>query len=480
MSEFREYVRLKPQELKDQILGLLEGDLDDAKCKRFGALMTMVLLKYTTLKRRKRNGEIKLHTFERYKRIVASSVVIKSREPETVVAFNYFTGGQPELEGEVNDYFSKVKFQINSAKKSSMKDVFERSDMVWDDPKTLKAAGEATSIDESFKNLLSTVSSLRDDILKPVMLRIPSYTRTPATRAEFPLMFLATVFNCCRQSDLTNADPSTFAVVEHEYLGQYVQCLVTETKTRTARFIDFYPVAGEYDPIVALDRLLRDTEPQKKVFTSSFTTSQEYQLLRSNLVGTYDKFLTKTCPFPIFQIKHGPKSHFGRHLMASYLSKCSLGQYVTPLGNWSDRDDTIGSFIAKYGHRRRELPSYLYATAKRKYGHRRRELPSYLYAFLSGYYELIKVESNNGKEDYSCRLVHPDFKPIVVKQSGDCEGLSIECYREWKQIIDSDVLSFILKYSEAKRRRGPLEAGMRSIITGPSPPSAPLQTENWP
>lgn len=187
-------------------------------------------------------------------------------------------------------------------------------------------------------------------------------------------MLLATVFYCCRQGDLTNADPATFAAVDHEYLGQFVQCLVTGTKTRNARFIDLYPLAGEYDPIVALDSLLRITEPQNKVITSSFAVTQEYQLLRSGLAGTYDKFLTKTCPIPILKIKNGRKPHFGRHLMASYLNKHDLGQHVAPLGNWNDCDGAIGS-----------------SNAKGKYGHRRRELPSYLYAFLSGYYELIKA-----------------------------------------------------------------------------------------
>ncbi|QLQ82056.1 hypothetical protein HG537_0G03110 [Torulaspora globosa] len=221
--------------------------------------MVMLLLKYTVAKSGNRKGrkcEIKRNTFDRYRRVVSKSVAIKSKDPK-IIGFSYFIGRQPDLQDEINEYFEVVTFEITSAKKSSMKSVLERCDDIWGG---LEAQKELSTVDEAFKKLLAGTKSLHDDILRPVIEVFQAHTRLATTRAEYPFMFLATIFNCCRQSDLAKADPSTFTLVNHEYLGPIVQCLVTETKTRVPRFIEFYPVAGAYDPIVALDLLLRSTE----------------------------------------------------------------------------------------------------------------------------------------------------------------------------------------------------------------------------
>ncbi|QLL32327.1 hypothetical protein HG536_0C04960 [Torulaspora globosa] len=166
------------------------------------------------------------------------------------------------------------------------------------------------------------------------------------------------------------------------------QGLVTERKTRTARFIDFYPIAGDYDPIMALDCLLKTTEPQKKAVITSFTATQEYLVLRK--VGM----------------------------------------------------------------------------------HRRRRIPSYLNAFLSGYYELVKVENTSNKVNYTCKLINPTCRPPAVKKRSKAGEVLESVYHGWKAIVKPEVLSFILRYSEAMRQLGPLEAEMlsKSTVDGPSPP----------
>ncbi|WP_406741431.1 hypothetical protein, partial [Bacillus cereus] len=57
---------------------------------------------------------------------------------------------------------------------------------------------------------------------------------------------------------------------------------------------------------------------------NSSSNKQEYQLLKDNLVRSYNKALKKNAPYSIFAIKNGPKSHIGRHLMTSFLSMKGL------------------------------------------------------------------------------------------------------------------------------------------------------------
>ncbi|PJQ15314.1 hypothetical protein CV485_08830 [Campylobacter jejuni subsp. jejuni] len=45
---------------------------------------------------------------------------------------------------------------------------------------------------------------------------------------------------------------------------------------------------------------------------NSSSNKQEYQLLKDNLVRSYNKALKKNAPYSIFAIKNGPKSHIGR------------------------------------------------------------------------------------------------------------------------------------------------------------------------
>lgn len=349
-----------------------------------------------------------------------------------IVSFKHYTGGLEELLEQLNEFFQPIKFSVKSIRAVSLRAALERKAR-WKVPTGHVKHEGKTGVTECFKDLMRNVTSLPRDILEPVIQKIDGYTRKASTRVEFPLLFLATVFNCCRQSDVTNIDPSTFEIVEHEYLGKIVRCLVTETKTRQARHVDFYPVAGRYDPITALHCLLCETKPPKKPFTTSKETSQEYQLLRSALVGTYDRFLAKTTPFPVFEIKNGPKSHFGRHLMASYLSKCNLGQCVTALGNWSDPDKTIGN-----------------STARSKYVYRVSENPSYLCAFLSGYFRLSQDREGNVLD---CSVIDEACVPPVVTLGAaetDAETDLEKIYHDWAGIIHPDVLAFIRRYNELK------------------------------
>ncbi|QLQ78497.1 hypothetical protein HG537_0A07440 [Torulaspora globosa] len=293
----------------------------------------------------------------------------------------------------------------------------------------VKHEGKA-GVSECFKDSMRNVRSLPRDILQPVIESIDGHARKASTKAEYPLLFLATVFNCCRRGDVTNIDPSTFEIVDHEYLGKIVRCLVTDTKTGQPRHVDFYPVAGRYDPIIALHCLLCETKPPKKSFTSSEETPQEYQLLRDALVGTYGRFLKATAPLPVFKIKHGPKSHFGRHLMASYLNKVNLGDCVTALGNWSDRDKKIGNSTAKkIGNSTAKKIGN--STARSKYVYRVAEIPSHLYAFLSGYFKLS--QDREGKV-LDCSLIDKArVPPVITLSAPDTPDLD-EIYHGWADL----------------------------------------------
>nr|ACY30628.1 evolved site-specific tyrosine recombinase [Torulaspora delbrueckii] len=422
MSEFRKLLETNIEVTKQKILEILcSGSLPQHK-DQFGAYMAMTILKYNALNGRSMEEarEIKINTFKKYRSLIANTVTF--RADDNVVSFKYHMGRMQDLNEQLSAYFKGINFDIQSVRKTSMDTVFSGKEI-----KIVKRSTKLEGsklINEAFSKLVTLNMRLGHDIVVPVMKSITDYTKSASTNAEYSFMFLLTVYNCCRQSDLKNLDPETFEIIHNTFLGRMIRALVTDTKTRKARFIYFYPVAGPHDPILALHYLLCETKPKMKSLTSNIESDQQYQLLRENLVTQYDRFLAKRRPLGLFGITHGPKSHFGRHLMTTYLSTHNLGELVTPFGNWCATDDLISS-----------------KTARSNYGHRTQEIPDHLFGFLSDFYRL---------EDGKYVLVDQQRDPKMADRQLECSTTYETPYGSWQELIKAEVLSFVWYYSQRR------------------------------
>ncbi|MCB7068246.1 hypothetical protein LI031_30890, partial [Enterocloster citroniae] len=218
------------------------------------------------------------------------------------------------------------------------------------------------------KALLSEGESIWE-ITEKILNSFEYTSRFTKTKTLYQFLFLATFINCGRFSDIKNVDPKSFKLVQNKYLGVIIQCLVTETKTSVSRHIYFFSARGRIDPLVYLDEFLRNSEPVLKRVNrtgNSSSNKQEYQLLKDNLVRSYNKALKKNAPYSIFAIKNGPKSHIGRHLMTSFLSMKGLTELTNVVGNWSDKR---ASAVARttYTHQITAIPDHYFALVSRYY-----------------------------------------------------------------------------------------------------------------
>nr|ADC44104.1 nls/FLPe fusion protein [Lentivirus shuttle vector pLV.FLPe.PurR]ADC44107.1 nls/FLPe fusion protein [Lentivirus shuttle vector pLV.FLPe]ANW61888.1 FLPo [Cloning vector DBH-FLPo]ANW61891.1 FLPo [Cloning vector DBH-p2a-FLPo]QNJ45080.1 FLPe [Cloning vector pGPS-LaPi-Flpe-Amp]QNJ45084.1 FLPe [Cloning vector pGPS-Flpe]QNJ45095.1 FlpE [Cloning vector pGPS-ArPi-Flpe-Amp] len=367
---------------------------------------------------------IKRATFMSYNTIISNSlsfdIVNKSLQ------FKYKTQKATILEASLKKLIPAWEFTIipyNGQKHQS-----DITDIVSSLQLQFESSEEADKGNSHSKKMLKALLSEGESIweITEKILNSFEYTsRFTKTKTLYQFLFLATFINCGRFSDIKNVDPKSFKLVQNKYLGVIIQCLVTETKTSVSRHIYFFSARGRIDPLVYLDEFLRNSEPVLKRVNrtgNSSSNKQEYQLLKDNLVRSYNKALKKNAPYPIFAIKNGPKSHIGRHLMTSFLSMKGLTELTNVVGNWSDKRAS--------------------AVARTTYTHQITAIPDHYFALVSRYYAYDPIS----KEMIALK---DETNPIeewqhIEQLKGSAEG-SIR-YPAWNGIISQEVLDYLSSY----------------------------------
>ncbi|AKA09972.1 Flp1p (plasmid) [Saccharomyces cerevisiae YJM627] len=367
---------------------------------------------------------IKRATFMSYNTIISNSlsfdIVNKSLQ------FKYKTQKATILEASLKKLIPAWEFTIIPY--YGQKHQSDITDIVSSLQLQFESSEEADKGNSHSKKMLKALLSEGESIweITEKILNSFEYTsRFTKTKTLYQFLFLATFINCGRFSDIKNVDPKSFKLVQNKYLGVIIQCLVTETKTSVSRHIYFFSARGRIDPLVYLDEFLRNSEPVLKRVNrtgNSSSNKQEYQLLKDNLVRSYNKALKKNAPYSIFAIKNGPKSHIGRHLMTSFLSMKGLTELTNVVGNWSDKRAS--------------------AVARTTYTHQITAIPDHYFALVSRYYAYDPIS----KEMIALK---DETNPIeewqhIEQLKGSAEG-SIR-YPAWNGIISQEVLDYLSSY----------------------------------
>nr|P13770.1 RecName: Full=Recombinase Flp protein [Lachancea fermentati]AAA35279.1 FLP recombinase [Lachancea fermentati] len=360
-------------------------------------------------------SERKRSTFIKYSREIRQSVQY-DREAQ-IVKFNYHLKRPHELKDVLDKTFAPIVFEVSSTKKvESMVELAAKMDKV-------EGKGGHNAVAEEITKIVRA-----DDIwtlLSGVEVTIQKRAFKRSLRAELKYVLITSFFNCSRHSDLKNADPTKFELVKNRYLNRVLRVLVCETKTRKPRYIYFFPVNKKTDPLIALHDLFSEAEPVPKSRASHQKTDQEWQMLRDSLLTNYDRFIATHAKQAVFGIKHGPKSHLGRHLMSSYLSHTNHGQWVSPFGNWSAGKDTVESNVARA-----------------KYVHIQADIPDELFAFLSQYY----IQTPSG--DFE--LIDSSEQPTTFINNLSTQEDISKSYGTWTQVVGQDVLEYVHSYAMGK------------------------------
>ena len=411
-SVFEELISKNLMSLMEELMSMLTNEKEFQR-ERFASLLAYMIMATGELE------EKKLSTFTKYSRRIRQTVEFDSNNQ--IVRFEYHLKNPTELKETLDKAFKPVVFEIKSKKKVvSMLELAAKLDKRGSDSAGGTVASEVSKLvreEEIWLLLVNVKNTIQEKV------------RKSSLRAELTYILTASFFNCCRHSDLRNADPATFELVPNKYVGHVVRVLVCETKTRKPRFIYFFPVNTAADPLVALHDLFSSTFPSKKSRTSERKQEQEWQMLRDASINNYDRFVGKHATESVFAIKHGPKSHLGRHLMSSYLAYTHHGEWVSPYGNWSAGKGTIESSVARA-----------------KYAHVQAEIPSDLFAFLSQYYQ----ESKSG--DFELNDTSKDPTKLVRHSASQLE--INRTYGPWSRLVNKDVLGFVHSYAMAKRYEG--------------------------
>nr|P13783.1 RecName: Full=Recombinase Flp protein [Kluyveromyces lactis]CAA27591.1 unnamed protein product [Kluyveromyces lactis] len=433
MSTFAEAAHLTPHQCANEINEILESDTFNINAKeirnKLASLFSILTMQSLSIRR-----EMKINTYRSYKSAIGKSLSFD--KDDKIIKFTVRLRKTESLQKDIESALPSYKVVVSPFKNQEVS-LFDRYE------ETHKY--DASMVGLQFTNILSK----EKDIWK-IVSRIACFFDqscvTTTKRAEYRLLLLGAVGNCCRYSDLKNLDPRTFEIYNNSFLGPIVRATVTETKSRTERYVNFYPVNGDCDLLISLYDYLRVCSPIEKTVSSNRPTNQTHQFLPESLARTFSRFLTQHVDEPVFKIWNGPKSHFGRHLMATFLSRSEKGKYVSSLGNWAGD---------------REIQS---AVARSHYSHGSVTVDDRVFAFISGFYkeaplgseiyvlkdpsnkplsreELLEEEGNSlGSPPLS-----PPSSPRLVAQSFSAHP-SLQLFEQWHGIISDEVLQFIAEY----------------------------------
>nr|P13784.1 RecName: Full=Recombinase Flp protein [Zygosaccharomyces bisporus] len=416
MSSYMDLVDDEPATLYHKFVECLKAGENFCGDKLSG-IITMAILKAI-----KALTEVKKTTFNKYKTTIKQG--LQYDVGSSTISFVYHLKDCDELSRGLSDAFEPYKFKIKSNKEAtSFKTLFRGpsfgSQKNWRKKEVDREVDNlfhSTETDESiFKFILNTLDS------------IETQTNTDRQKTVLTFILLMTFFNCCRNNDLMNVDPSTFKIVKNKFVGYLLQAEVKQTKTRKSRNIFFFPIReNRFDLFLALHDFFRTCQPTPKSRLSDQVSEQKWQLFRDSMVIDYNRFFRKFPASPIFAIKHGPKSHLGRHLMNSFLHKNELDSWANSLGNWSSSQNQRES------------------GARLGYTHGGRDLPQPLFGFLAGY--CVRNEEGHivglGLEKDINDLFDGIMDPLNEKEDTEiCES-----YGEWAKIVSKDVLIFLKRY----------------------------------
>lgn len=223
--------------------------------EEFASLLAMLIIRAYSQVR-----EINRSTFIKYRMSIVKS--LQFNDKKRVITFAYHLKDAENLKRQLNYMFSPIEFSITSLKKElSTEEILLRLDKAEESSDVSQVSSAADEIGKLLSDnpdVWSIISNLREVIEKAAA--------KPQTRAEYKFLLLLKFLNCCRQSDLKNADPKTFEIIQNSYVGRMLRVLVTETKNSKPRYIYFFPVLGATnDPLLALDELFRTVSPVSQI-----------------------------------------------------------------------------------------------------------------------------------------------------------------------------------------------------------------------
>ncbi|KOG96035.1 uncharacterized protein DI49_5675 (plasmid) [Saccharomyces eubayanus] len=418
MSKFDILYKTPPKVLVSQFIARF-GEPSGEKLASCAAELTYLCWMIT------HNGAaIKRATFLSYNTIISKSLqydVVKK-----TLQFKYKTQKAAILQASLQKLIPGWEFTIipyyGQKEQSDVTDIVSNLQLQFESPEEVEKGNSHSK--KMLKALLNEDESVWN-IAEKILDSFEYTSRYTKTKAQYQFLFLATFVNCARFSDIKNVDPQSFKLIQNEYLGVIIQCLVTETKTGVSRHIYFFSAKGRLDSLVYLDEFLRYSEPVPKRINKTSSSSgnkQQYQLLKDNLVRSYNKALKSNAPYSILAIKNGPKSHIGRHLMTSFLSMKGLTELTNVVGNWSDKRASV--------------------VARTTYTHQVTAIPDHYFALVSGYYgyDQISKEMIPWKDE-----TNPIEEWRHIEQLKGSTGGSTR-YAAWNGIIAQEVLDYLSSY----------------------------------
>ncbi|MGH4365380.1 hypothetical protein ACRFB9_28155 [Klebsiella pneumoniae] len=163
------------------------------------------------------------------------------------------------------------------------------------------------------------------------------YTSTfTKTKTLYQFLFLPTFINSPTFTHINNLHPKSFKLLQNNYLPLIIHSLLTHTNTTLTTHIYFFTPTPTIHPLLYFHQFFTNSQPLLKPLNTtpnSSTNKHQYQLLKHNLLTSYNKPFNKNPPYSIFPIKNPPKSHIPTHFITSFLSINPLTHFTNLLPN---------------------------------------------------------------------------------------------------------------------------------------------------